>query len=293
MAIIEIIKAIRIIWQDSTKSSAMLSTTTEGPILILAGAGSGKTRVITHRIAYLIESCSVRPEQVLAVTFTNKAAGEMKERVQRLLAGYYSQEARTGSPFISTFHSLCVRMLRRDIEKLELGFTRSFTIYDQDDQERLMKTVLRDIGADEKQAKATRSLISTAKNRGEEPYDDVTIRAFELYQRRLTTSNALDFDDLLIYAVRLLRKSKEAREWYHNRFRHVMVDEFQDTNGLQYSLVRLIVEGDGLAEKHDERNGGRAEVSALSVTNRNRSTGGAVLTSRSSSASARSFPRSR
>ncbi len=233
-------------------------TTTEGPILILAGAGSGKTRVITHRIAYLIESCSVRPEQVLAVTFTNKAAGEMKERVEGLLKGYYAQETRTGSPLISTFHSLCVRMLRRDIEKLGLGFTRSFTIYDQDDQERLMKVVLRDIGADEKQARATRSLVSAAKNRGEEPRDDVTTRALEVYQRRLTASNALDFDDLLIYAVSLLRKSKEAREWYHNRFRHVMVDEFQDTNGLQYSLVRLIVEGDGLPEKHDERWKGRS-----------------------------------
>jgi DNA helicase-2/ATP-dependent DNA helicase PcrA len=220
------------------------ATTTEGPILILAGAGSGKTRVITHRIAHLIESCDVRPEHVLAVTFTNKAAGEMRERVERLLAGYYSEGARTGSPLVATFHSLCVRILRRDIDKLRMSFTRSFTIYDQDDQERLMKQVLRDLGADEKQARIVRSVVSAAKNRGDVVSGEVYEKAYALYEQRLKASNALDFDDLLIYTVKLLKDVKEVRDGYHNRFRHVMVDEFQDTNQPQYSLVRLIVEGE-------------------------------------------------
>jgi len=218
--------------------------TIDGPILILAGAGSGKTRVITHRIAHLIEACDVRPEQVLAVTFTNKAAGEMSERVNRLLAPYYAERPRTGSPAISTFHSFCVRILRRDIDRLGLGFTRSFTIYDQDDQERLMKQVLRDLSLEEKEARTIRSAISAAKNRGDLVSGEDYERAYHLYEQRLKASNALDFDDLLTYAVKLLKDVNEVREWYHNRFRHVMVDEFQDTNQPQYSLVRLIVEGD-------------------------------------------------
>lgn len=229
-------------------------TTTEGPILILAGAGSGKTRVITTRIVHLIESCGVRPETILAVTFTNKAAGEMKERVEKLL----SNRPRTGSPLLSTFHSLCVRILRRDIEKLERGYTRSFTIYDSDDQQRLLRGCIRDSGFDDKQltARQAQSAISGAKNRGEDPaayearaeFGDprrtAIARVYELYEQRLKTSNALDFDDLLIRTVQLLRHSEETRRYYHHRFRHVMVDEFQDTNGIQYSLTRLIVEGD-------------------------------------------------
>ena len=226
--------------------------TTDGPILILAGAGSGKTRVITHRIAHLIEAGGVRPESILAVTFTNKAASEMKERVEKLLSG----QPRTGSPLLSTFHSLCVRILRRDIEKLGLGYTRSFTIYDTDDQQRLLRGCIRDIGYDDKQltSRQAQSAISAAKNRGEDPdiyaskYNDprreAVARVFALYEQRLQASNALDFDDLLIRTVQLLRHSEETRRYYHNRFRHVMVDEFQDTNGIQYSLTRLIVEGD-------------------------------------------------
>jgi len=228
-------------------------TSTEGPLLILAGAGSGKTRVITHRIAHLIEACGVRPEHILAVTFTNKAAGEMKERVEKLLAG----RPRTGSPLISTFHSLCVRILRRDIEKLGRGYTRSFTIYDTDDQQRLLRACIKDLGYDDKQlaARAVQSAISAAKNRGEDPelykakteYGDerraAIARVFATYEQRLAASNALDFDDLLIRTVQLLRHSAETREYYHQRFRHVMVDEFQDTNGIQYALTRMIVEG--------------------------------------------------
>ena len=230
-----------------------------GPILILAGAGSGKTRVITYRIANLIAAHNARPENILAVTFTNKAAGEMRARVEKLLSSYYGEKSRNASPLLSTFHSLCVRILRRDIEKLGRGYTRSFTIYDTDDQQKLLRGCLRDCGFEDKQLtpRQTQSAISAAKNRGEnpdtyaekssqmgDPRREAIARVYALYEQRLEASNALDFDDLLIRTTQLLRNSEEARRYYHNRFRHVMVDEFQDTNGIQYSLTRLIVEGD-------------------------------------------------
>lgn len=233
--------------------------THEGPVLILAGAGSGKTRIITHRIARLIAAHNARPENILAVTFTNKAAGEMKARVEKLLADYYGEQKPPASPLISTFHSLCVRILRRDIEKLGRGYKRSFTIYDTDDQQRLLRACIRDCGYEDKQLtpRQTQSAISAAKNRGEnpnlyaeragqvgDPRREAIARVYALYEQRLEASNALDFDDLLIRTVQLLRNSEESRRYYHNRFRHVMVDEFQDTNGIQYSLARLIVEGD-------------------------------------------------
>jgi len=233
--------------------------THEGPILILAGAGSGKTRVITFRIAHLIAAYNARPENILAVTFTNKAAGEMKARVEKLLADFYGEHSRHSSPLLSTFHSLCVRILRRDIEKLGRGYTRSFTIYDTDDQQRLLRGCIRDCGYEDKQLapRQVQSAISAAKNRGENPNSyaekagqmgdprrDAIARVYALYEQRLESSNALDFDDLLIRAAQLLRNSEEARRYYHNRFRHVMVDEFQDTNGIQYQLTRLLVEGD-------------------------------------------------
>jgi DNA helicase-2/ATP-dependent DNA helicase PcrA len=233
--------------------------TQEGPILILAGAGSGKTRVITYRIARMIAAHNARPENILAVTFTNKAASEMKARVEKLLAGHYGENRPSASPLISTFHSLCVRILRRDIEKLGRGYTRSFTIYDTDDQQSLLRKCIRDCGFEDKQLtpRQTQGAISAAKNRGEnpdlyaekadqmgDPRRQAIARVYALYEQRLETSNALDFDDLLIRTVQLLRKSEEARRYYHNRFRHVMVDEFQDTNGIQYSLARLVVEGD-------------------------------------------------
>ncbi|MCI0662052.1 MAG: UvrD-helicase domain-containing protein [Acidobacteria bacterium] len=229
-------------------------TTTKGPILILAGAGSGKTRVITYRIVHLIEFCGVRPENILAVTFTNKAAGEMKDRVDQLLG----DKPRLSSPLLSTFHSLCVRILRRNIEKLERGYTRSFTIYDTDDQQSLLRACIKDRGYDDKYltARQAQSAISAAKNRGEDPelYGSKTqfvdprraaiAQIYALYEQKLNASNALDFDDLLIRTVQLLRQSEDTRHYYHERFRHVMVDEFQDTNGIQHSLTRLIVEGD-------------------------------------------------
>lgn len=229
-------------------------TTVSGPVLILAGAGSGKTRVITFRMAHMIENCGVRPDNILAVTFTNKAAGEMRDRVEKLLSG----RPRASSPLLSTFHSLCVRILRRDIDKLGKGYTKSFTIYDADDQLKLLRHCIKDCGYDDKQltARQAQTAISGAKNRGEDPelfsskteYGDQrrasTARVYALYEQRLQAANALDFDDLLIRTVQLLRHSADVRKYYHQKFRHVMIDEFQDTNGIQYSLARLIVEGD-------------------------------------------------
>jgi len=227
--------------------------TTEGPLLVLAGAGSGKTRVITCRIVHLIEEAGVPPWQILAVTFTNKAAGEMKSRVERDL----DATMRSSSPLISTFHSLCVRILRRNIEALNDGYTRNFTIYDQDDQVRLVRGIMKDLEIDDKSLTARQALgaISGAKNRGTSPkayanqrdYEndrtDRIARIYKLYEERLKKSNALDFDDLLIRAVELLRHAGDVRKYYHDRFKHVMIDEFQDTNGIQYELARLIAVG--------------------------------------------------
>ncbi len=226
--------------------------TTEGPLLILAGAGSGKTRVITVRIAYLISDKKVPPHNILAVTFTNKAAGEMRARIEQLLKGEKLQSA----PLISTFHSLCVRILRQDIDKLDEGFTKSFTIYDTDDSLKVIKACIKEIGFDEKQLtpRYVLTAISSAKNRG----DDVEMfasriehtdekraaiaRVYKMYEERLTRANALDFDDLLIKAVRLLRKSPEVREKYNERYKYILVDEYQDTNALQFALINYLTE---------------------------------------------------
>lgn len=225
---------------------------TEGPLLILAGAGSGKTRVIAHRIAYLIADKRVPTWNILAVTFTNKAAQEMRSRVQRLLHGEYIE----GTPLVLTFHSLCVRILRQDIEKLNENYTRAFTIYDQDDSLRLTKNCIRDLGYDDKKLgpRAVQSAISGAKNRGEDveaytaraEYVDERrasiARVYKLYEERLRANNALDFDDLLIKTVRLLRRVGEVREKYNNKFRYILVDEYQDTNSLQFALIRFLTE---------------------------------------------------
>ncbi|MGB9179790.1 MAG: UvrD-helicase domain-containing protein [Pyrinomonadaceae bacterium] len=225
---------------------------TDGPLLILAGAGSGKTRVITYRIAYLIAERGIAPHNLLAVTFTNKAAEEMRERVLRLLSGEHLRSA----PLISTFHSLCVRILRQDISALNEGYTRSFTIYDQDDSVRLVKACIKDLGYDEKQLgqRAVQGAISSAKNRGEDvesyaarvEYGDekraAIARVFRLYQERLQNNNALDFDDLLIKTVQLLRRVEAVREKYNERFRYILVDEYQDTNSLQFALIRFLTE---------------------------------------------------
>jgi DNA helicase-2/ATP-dependent DNA helicase PcrA len=225
---------------------------TEGPLLILAGAGSGKTRVIAHRIAYLISEKNVPYWNILAVTFTNKAAEEMRSRVQRLL----HERERSSLPLVSTFHSLCVRILRQDIEKLNDKYTRTFTIYDQDDSLRLIKQAIKELGYDEKYlgTRATQSAISSAKNRGEDTeafaaraeYVDerraAMARVYKMYEDRLHANNALDFDDLLIKAVRLLRDVAEVREKYNNKFRYILVDEYQDTNSLQFALISHLTE---------------------------------------------------
>jgi DNA helicase-2/ATP-dependent DNA helicase PcrA len=227
-------------------------TSSDGPLLILAGAGSGKTRVIAHRIAYIIAERGVWPRNILAVTFTNKAAEEMRNRANKLLEGLELGSA----PLISTFHGLCVRILRRDIEALQAGYTRSFTIYDQDDAVRLTRNCIRDLGFDDKQMapRSVQSAISAAKNRGEDA-EAFTARAqfvderrasialvFKQYEERLQKNNALDFDDLLIKTVSLLRNVPEVRERYNDRFRYLLVDEYQDTNSLQFALIRLLTE---------------------------------------------------
>ncbi len=221
---------------------------TEGPLLILAGAGSGKTRVITYRIAYLIEAQGVPPENILAVTFTNKAAEQMKERVARLLDGRVA--LRSGAPHVSTFHSFCVSVLRRQIDRL--GYTRDFSIYDEDDQQRLMKTCIAELGLED-QVTSPRSVlgrISFAKNHGLTPemlYQQAksdqmekVAALFDRYDAKLRQANALDFDDLLLKTVELFYKSAEICEQYNRRFQYVLVDEYQDTNRPQYQLIRQL-----------------------------------------------------
>ncbi len=223
---------------------------TEGPLLILAGAGSGKTRVITHRIAWLIREKNVAPDAILAVTFTNKAAGEMAERVERLIG-----HASLAKPLISTFHSLCVRILRRDIEALKVGdkgLTRTFAIFDEDDQQGIVKQVMRRMGLDTKQLTPRTVLgrISWAKNHmvdpqeyylgSKDPNSERIAHIYQAYQAELAKNNAMDFDDLLLEAVRLLKASGEVRERYQRRYRYLLVDEYQDTNRPQYELMKLL-----------------------------------------------------
>jgi DNA helicase-2/ATP-dependent DNA helicase PcrA len=216
----------------------------EGPLLILAGAGSGKTRVITHRIANLIHNHGVRPGNILAVTFTNKAAREMAERVQRLLGG-------GDTPLIATFHAACGRILRRDIH--HLGFQSSFAIYDDRDSERLLKDILKELDLDDKKfaPKAIGARIDDWKNRGLFPedidsvstgdiYNAKIVQIYAAYQDRLKKCNALDFGDMLIQTVRLLSEFPEVRRQYQERFQWILVDEYQDTNPVQYNLIRLL-----------------------------------------------------
>ncbi|GAQ55157.1 DNA helicase PcrA [Streptomyces acidiscabies] len=215
------------------------------PLLIVAGAGSGKTRVLTHRIAYLLAERGVHPGQILAITFTNKAAGEMKERVEALVG------PRANAMWVMTFHSACVRILRRESKKL--GFTSSFSIYDAADSKRLMALVCRDLDLDPKRfpPKAFSAKISNLKNelideedfaaQASDGFEKTLAQAYALYQSRLREANALDFDDLIMTTVNLLRAFPDVAEHYRRRFRHVMVDEYQDTNHAQYALVRELV----------------------------------------------------
>lgn len=218
---------------------------TEGPVLILAGAGSGKTRVLTHRIAYLIEEKGVNPWNILAITFTNKASGEMRERVDQLV-GFGSE-----SIWVSTFHSACVRILRRFIDRL--GYDTNFTIYDTDDQKSLMKEVCRYLQIDTKMYKerALLSAISSAKNEMISPEEyrldaegdfsrKKIAEVYAEYEKQLRANNALDFDDLLVKAVQLFQTQPDVLEYYQERFRYIMVDEYQDTNTVQFRLIQIL-----------------------------------------------------
>ena len=218
---------------------------TDGPLLILAGAGSGKTRVLTHRIAYLIDECGVNPWNIMAITFTNKAAGEMRERVDNLV-GFGAE-----SIWVSTFHSSCVRILRRRIENL--GYTTSFSIYDSDDQKTLMRQVFKTLDIDTKQFKERSVLaaISSAKdklippeefllNAGGDFREKKTGEIYKEYQKQLKKNNALDFDDLIVKTVELFQNNPQILDYYQERFRYIMVDEYQDTNMAQFKLVSLL-----------------------------------------------------
>ena len=218
---------------------------TDGPLLILAGAGSGKTRVLTHRTAYLIEECGVNPYNIMAITFTNKAAGEMRERIDQMV-GYGSE-----SIWVCTFHSTCVRILRRYIDRL--GFGTNFTIYDSDDQKTLMKDICKRLEIDTKMYKEKMflSAISSAKDELIDPIEYETRAAgdyvkrkqaqvYREYQQALKQNNALDFDDLIMKTVELFKLDKEVLASYQDRFRYIMVDEYQDTNTAQFELIRLL-----------------------------------------------------
>ncbi len=216
-------------------------TAADGPVLVVAGPGSGKTRVLTQRVAYLIASKGVRPWQILAVTFTNKAAKEMDQRVKTML-----NEQATEGIMLGTFHSICARILRREAEHLPLE--SNFVIFDADDQERIVKSIIKELNLNDKlyRAASIHAAISRAKNEliGAEDYpintyrDEVVKRIYVEYQKRLIASNAVDFDDLLVYTARLLEDVPSVRDKYAQRFRHVLVDEFQDTNLAQYTLIK-------------------------------------------------------
>ena len=216
--------------------------TTEGPLLVLAGAGSGKTRVLTYRIANILEQDLAAPWEILAITFTNKAAAEMRERLAQLVG------TRSRGMWVSTFHSMCVRMLRADAERL--GFTKNFTIYDTDDLKRLYKDIMAELNIDPKRFPVNQLMnrISQAKNDlvtpgnfdAHDPVGKVAERVYERLQERLRAANAFDFDDLLLYGYLLLKNHEDVREAYQDRFRYLMVDEYQDTNRAQYAITQLL-----------------------------------------------------
>jgi len=220
-----------------------------GPLLVLAGAGSGKTRVLTHRIAYLLATGAARPGEILAITFTNKAAAEMRERVGQLVG------RSVRAMWVTTFHSACARMLRADAEKL--GYSRAFTIYDESDSLRMLKRCLTELGVDPKRfpPRAVRNKISGAKNQlidsdsyaetAAGPFEEVVAEAFPLYEKRMLEANAMDFDDLLVRTVNAFEISEEVRERWRRTFRHVLVDEYQDTNHAQYRLLQLLASEHG------------------------------------------------
>ena len=218
---------------------------TEGPCLVIAGAGSGKTKVLTHKIAYLIGEKNVAPWSILTITFTNKAANEMKERITNLI-GDMAQDM-----WMGTFHSICVRILRRNIDRI--GFNSSFIIFDTTDQRTLVKQCMKDLQIDDKlfNDRAVMSEISNAKNEMLEP-DEYLARTnndfrkekigtiYELYQKRLKENNAIDFDDIINFTIKILQANPDVLEYYANKFHYILVDEYQDTNKSQFTLVTLL-----------------------------------------------------
>jgi len=227
---------------NEAQREAVLAT--EGPLLVVAGAGSGKTRVLTYRVAHLLHAVGVKPNEILAITFTNKAAGEMRERLERMLG------ATARAIWILTFHAACGRMLRREAERL--GYRSNFTIYDDQDQVRLVKACLEELGKDPKRfsPRGIHAQISRSKNQLVSPeqylsqvssfWDQTVAETYELYQRRLHGSNAVDFDDLLMLTVEVLERFPDALTRWRKAFRYVLVDEYQDTNHAQYRLLQLL-----------------------------------------------------
>src|SRR2546425_6745268 len=219
---------------------------TEGPLVVIARAGSGKTRVLPYRVAHLIAACGVKPPEILAITFTNKAAGEMRERLEGLLGPVGR------AIWILTFHAACGRILRREAPRL--GYRSNFTIYDQADQVRLTKQCLEELERDPKRfvPRGIHAQISAAKNQLVGPdeyrervasfYDQTVADVYELYQRRMFASNAVDFDDMLMLTVRILEAFPEARERWQKSFRYILVDEYQDTNHAQYRFLQLMAD---------------------------------------------------
>src|SRR5699024_6140764 len=234
---IELLKGLNTEQKEAVKQ-------TEGPLLIMAGAGSGKTRVLTHRIAYLVEEKSVAPYNILAITFTNKAANEMKDRVAQLVGPVSYQM------LVSTFHSMCVRILRRDIE--QIGYSRNFTILDGSDQQTVIKQVLKNLNIDPKnfEPRAMIGQISNLKNELVTPkeytkaannyYEKEVAKIYEAYQKMIQKNEALDFDDLIMQTIHLFERVTETLEYYQNRFQYIHVDEYQNTNHEQYYLVKLL-----------------------------------------------------
>ena len=225
-------------------------TNTEGPCLVIAGAGSGKTKVLTHKIAYLMGEKNVKPWDIIAITFTNKAANEMKERIANLVG----EAAR--DIWMGTFHSICVRILRRFIDRI--GFDSSFIIFDTTDQKTLIKNCVKDLGIDDKlfTDRSVLSEISNAKNEMLEP-EQYTLRVngdfrkekiatiYELYQKRLRENNAIDFDDIINYTIKIMMENPDILEYYANKFQYVLVDEYQDTNKAQFTLITLFASRNG------------------------------------------------
>lgn len=222
---------------------------TEGPLLVLAGAGSGKTTVLASRVAYIMQNTYTQPWQILAITFTNKAAQEMRDRIEK----YVGEDVK--EMWIGTFHSVCVRILRTCIDRI--GYTNEFVIYDSDDSRTLIKDCIKELGLDDKEypPRSVQSIISRAKNDmtspeefmseyGSDPRMRRVAKIFEKYTQKLITNNALDFDDIIMHTVNIFKNEQDIRDKYRDRFRYILVDEYQDTNNTQYELISLLVNSD-------------------------------------------------